>query len=95
VTAQDVSPLAPEGALAALVAACSIAFVTARAQRISCDRASFDAVLGGNTNPVITEFITTCAEKRDPSALEAVLVYQMIKGVWPSAFLCFVAHYGN
>jgi hypothetical protein len=46
-------------------------------------------------NHVTSDFATTCAERRDPSTLESVLVYQMIRGVWPSAFLSFAEHYGN
>jgi hypothetical protein len=81
VTASSVSILTPEGTLAGLVAACSIAFASARAQRIPWDVASFKSVLSGNASAVTADFIRTCAEKRGPSMLEAVLVYQMIKGI--------------
>ncbi len=81
VIASSVSILAPESTLAGLVAACSIAFATARDQRIPCDVASFESMLSRNASAVVADFIRTCAEKRDRSMLQAVLVYQMIKGV--------------
>ncbi len=57
--------------------------------------ASFESVLSRNASAVAADFIRTCTEKRGPSMLEAVLVYQMIKGILSSAFMSFAAHYGN
>jgi hypothetical protein len=92
VTASSVSILAPEDTLAGSAAACSIAFATAQAQCIPWDVASFESVLSRNASAVAADFIRTCAEKRGPSMLEAVLVYQMIKGILSSAFMSFAAH---
>jgi hypothetical protein len=90
ITVNDVASSVVDEALTDLVTACSIAFATARAQRIPCDHASFLSILGGSDSPVIADFIATCSEHIDPSAL----IYQMIRKVWPSAFMNFTAHYG-
>jgi hypothetical protein len=90
ISANDVASSMEDEAHTDLVTACSIAFATARAQRIPCDHASFLSILGGSDSPVIADFIATCSERIDPSAL----IYQMMSSIWPSAFMSFTARYG-
>lgn len=90
-TEYDVASSVADEALTDLVTACSIAFATARAQRIPCDHAGFLSIFGEIDSPVIADFMATCSERIDPSTL----IYQMIRSVWPSVFMRFTAHYSN
>ncbi len=68
----------------------SIWFATTCAQQLTCDAESFRTKWWQ-----LGDFDEICSTKRDPSVVNARHVYRMIKGVWPSTFLHFVAHYAN